>query len=169
MKKILLLILLLVQISYPQDDDLKLGKTLYQNTASVFDLSDPSGVNIEVNLWGFVKYPGRYIVPYNSTLVDVISFSGGPTESSNLEEIRIFRPSKDSLKSKNTVIKLNYEDLLWDKNIKQEKMNNPVLQAGDIIIVMEENRYSLRENLLFILPVITSIVTIATFIITISK
>ena len=169
MKKILLLLLFLTQISYSQDDNFKLGKTQYQNTASVYDLGDPNGVNIEVNLWGFVKFPGRYIVPYNSTLIDVMSFSGGPIESSNLEEIRIFRPSKDSLKSKNTIIKLNYEDLMWSDDIKQGNLNNPVLQAGDIIIVMEENRYTLRENLLFVLPIVTSIVTIATFIITISK
>ena len=77
MKKTLLFIILLTQILYTQDDDLKLGKTLQQNSASVFDLSDPKGVNIEVNLWGFVNYPGRYIIPYNSTLVDVLSFSGG--------------------------------------------------------------------------------------------
>lgn len=169
MKKTLFFIILLTQILYSQDDDLKLGKSVQQNTASVFDLSDPQGVNIEVNLWGFVKFPGRYIIPYNSTLVDVMSFSGGPIESSNLEEIRILRPAKDSLKTKNMIIKLNYNDLLWGENVKQEKMNNPVLQSGDIIIVMEENRYSIRENIAFIVPIVASIITLATFIITVSK
>lgn len=169
MKKTLLFLILLMQISYSQDDDFKLGKTLNFSTASLFDLSDPTGLNIEVNLWGFVKHPGRYIIPYNSTLIDVISFSGGPNETSNIEEIRILRQSKDSLNSKNTVIKLNYNDLLWGDNIKHTKLTNPVLQAGDIILVMEENRYSLRDNLALILPIVTSIITLATFIITINK
>lgn len=169
MKKTLLLIFLLMQISYSQDDGFRLGKTNQQSTASVYDISDPEGVNIEVNLWGFVKFPGRYIIPHNSSLVDVLSFSGGPTESSNIEEIRILRPAIDSLNTKNTILKLNYNDLLWGDNIKQSKMNNPILQSGDIIIVMEENRYTLRENLSFILPIVTGILTIATFILTVSK
>jgi hypothetical protein len=169
LKKTLLFIILLTQILYTQDDDFKLGKTQLQNSASVFDISDPKGINIEVNLWGFVNFPGRYIIPYNSTLVDILSFSGGPTESSNIEEIRILRPAKDSLNTKNTVIKINYNDLLWGENVKQEKMKNPVLQSGDIIIVMEENRYSLRENISFIVPIVASIITLATFIITLSK
>ena len=169
MKKTLLFIILILQISYSQDDDFKLGKTQNQPTASVYDLSDPRGVNIEVNLWGFVKYPGRYIIPYNSTLVDVMSYSGGPIQSSNLEEIRILRPPKDSLNGKNTLIKLNYDDLLWGDNVKQSKISNPVLQSGDIIIVMEEKRYTLRDNLYIILPIVTSLITLATFILTIYK
>ena len=123
-----------MQVSYSQDNDLKLGKSINQISGAVYDLSDPSGINIEVNLWGFVRYPGRYIVPYNTTFVDLMSFSGGPIETSNLEEIRILRPAKDSTNSKNTIIKLNYEDLLWGDKIKQSKINNPVLQAGDIIV-----------------------------------
>lgn len=169
MKKVIIILLFLIQTGYSQNDDLKMGKTFEQPAASLFDLSDPNGVNIEVNLWGFVNHPGRYIIPYNSTVIDVLSFSGGPLESSNLKEIRILRPANDSLKSKNTIIKLNYDDLLWGENIKQTKLNNPVLQSGDIIIVMEETRYSFREDFLFVLPIVTSIVTLATFIITISK
>ncbi len=169
MKKTLLVVILLTQIAFSQEDDLKLGKTMQQTTASVFDLSDPKGVNIEVSLWGFVKFPGRYIIPYNSTLVDIISFSGGPTESSNLQDIRIFRQSKDSLNPKSSIIKLNYDDLLWDDEIKQGRLINPVLQSGDIILVRQENRYSFRENLSIILPIVTSVLSVATFIVTVSR
>ena len=158
-----------MQVSYSQDNDLKLGKSINQISGAVYDLSDPSGINIEVNLWGFVRYPGRYIVPYNTTFVDLMSFSGGPIETSNLEEIRILRPAKDSTNSKNTIIKLNYEDLLWGDKIKQSKINNPVLQAGDIILIMEENRYSLRENFILIFPIVSGLISLATFIITLNK
>jgi hypothetical protein len=158
-----------MQISYSQDNELKLGKTINQISGSVYDLSDPTGVNIEVNLWGFVRYPGRYIVPYNTTFIDLMSFSGGPTESSNLEEIRILRPAKDSTSLKSTILKLNYDDLLWGDKIKQSKKNNPILQAGDIILIMEQKRYSLRDNLLLIIPIFSGIISLATFIITIYK
>jgi hypothetical protein len=164
-----LFLILSIQAIYSQDDDLILGKSTKNVMASVYDLSDPTGVNIEVSLWGFLRNPGRYIVPYNSTLLDLISFSGGPLENSNLKEIRILRPGNDSLKTKNKIIKINYDDYLWNDEIKQVNLNNPVLQSGDVVIVMQEERYSFREDISFIFPIISSIITLATFIITLSK
>jgi hypothetical protein len=152
-----------------QDNDLIVGKKSASSTAAVFDLSDPNDLNIEVSLWGFVKYPGRYKVPYKTTFLDLISFSGGPTEESNLEDIRIFRRGNDSLLTKNQIIKLNYNDLLWDEKINSSGKMNPTLKSGDIVIVLHESRYTLREDIGFYLPIITSLITIATFIITISR
>jgi hypothetical protein len=158
-----------VRESYAQDDDLIVGKKNTTPTAATYDLSDPMGINIEVNVWGFVKFPGRYKVPHTTTFLDIISYAGGPSEDSNLEDIRIFRTGNDSLLSKNEVIKLNYNDLLWGEKIKSSKKMNPVLKPGDIIIILKEKRYTLREDISFYLPIITSLITIATFIITISK
>lgn len=166
---IALLLILSVQAIFSQDDDLVVGKSTKNVSASVFDLSDPNGVSIKVSLWGFLHNPGRYIIPYNSTLLDLISFSGGPLENSNLKEIRILRPGNDSLKTKGKIIKINYEDYLWNDDIKQVNINNPVLQSGDVVIVMQEERYSFREDVSFIFPIITGIISITTLIITISK
>jgi hypothetical protein len=153
---------------YSQDDDLIFGKTSKLNSAALFDLSDPNGVNIEVNLWGFVRYPGKYRIPLNSTFLDVMSYGGGPIENSNLEDIRILRNS-DNVNGKPEVIKLNYNDLLWDEKVSTQTRMNPVLKPGDIILVLEERRYTLRDNVSFILPIVTSVVTIATLIITLTK
>lgn len=172
MKYLLFSAVLLLAINinsvFSQDDDLIFGKTSKLNSAALFDLSDPNGVNIEVNLWGFVRYPGKYRVPINSTFLDVMSYGGGPIENSNLEDIRILRNS-DNVNGKPELIKLNYNDLLWDDKISTQPKQNPVLKPGDIILVLEEKRYSLRDNISFILPIITSIVTITTLIITLNK
>lgn len=162
-------LIFLTNCGYSQIDEPSLGKDKIQSTAAFYDISDPLGVNIEVNLWGFVKYPGRYKIPYNSTLLDLLSFSGGPVESSDLREIRILRSGNDSLKTKSKIIKINYNDLLWEDNVDQSNLNNPVLEASDVILVKQQRRYTLRDNLLIILPIVSSIVSIATLIITITR
>ncbi len=164
-----LLIILSIQIMYSQDDKLILGKSTKSVMAAVYDLSDPNGVSIEVSLWGFIGAPGRYIIPHKSTIMDLLTYAGGPLENSNLEEIRLLRPGNDSLKTKTKIIKLNYQDFLWNEDVKQVKINNPVLQAGDIIIVTQQKRTTLRDDIQFILPIVSAIVGFATFIITISK
>lgn len=166
---IALFVLLNVHSVFAQDDDdIIFGKTMKLNSASLFDLSDPNGVNIEVNMWGFVRNPGKYRVPINTTFLDVMSYAGGPMETSNLNEIRILRNS-DNVNGKPEVIKLNYNDLLWEDNVSTKVKMNPVLKPGDIILVPEERRYTLRDNISFILPIVTSVVTIATLIITLTK
>jgi hypothetical protein len=156
-------------ITYSQDDDnLILGKSNKQTTAAVYDLSDPTGVNIEVSLWGTIRYPGRYRVPVNSTFLDLMSYAGGPLETSNLEDIRIMRETNNPAK-KPQVIKLNYNDLLWGDQVKTERRLNPLLQSGDIILVLEQKRYTFRDNFIFFLPIVSSIIGIITLIITLRK
>jgi len=152
--------------AYSQDTNLILGKTDKFTSAAVFDLSDPSGVNIEVNLWGFVRLPGRYRVPYYTTFMDLMSYAGGPTENTRLEDMRIVRSDSTG---KTKIIRLNYGDLLWEDEIRVTGRENPVLKSGDVIIVPEEKRFTFRDNLQFYMPIITGILSIATFIITVSK
>ena len=150
------------------DSSLILGLSQKNATVSVFDLSDPTGVNMEVNLWGFIRYPGRYRVPVNTTFLDLLTFSGGPIEDSNLEDIRILRDMNDPTK-KATVIKINYEDLLWEDEVSTRTKPNPVLQPGDVVVVLREKRYTFRDYLQIYIPIITSVVSIATLLITISR
>lgn len=158
-----------ITISYSQvDSSLILGLSQKNTTVSVFDLSDPTGINMEVNLWGFIRYPGRYRVPVNTTFLDLITFSGGPIEDSNLEDIRILRDMNNPEK-KPVVIKINYEDLLWEDQVSTSPKPNPILQPGDVVIVLREKRYTFRDYLQIYVPIITSIVSIATLLITISR
>ena len=165
----LLVFIVFSGISYSQvDSNLILGLSQKNNGAAMFDLSDPTGVNIEVNLWGYVRYPGRYRVPLNTTFLDLMSFSGGPTDESNLEEIRIIRDANDPTK-KAQVIKLNYDDLLWGEQVSSQPKVNPVLIPGDVVVVLKEKRYTFRDNLQIYIPILTSVISIATFIITLTK
>ncbi len=162
----LLFFFLISGISFSQiDSNLILGLSQKNSAVSVFDLSDPTGVNMEVNLWGFVRYPGRYRVPVNTTFMDLITFSGGPIEESNLKEIRLIRGAIDQT-SKPKVIKLNYDDILWGEDLSIKPKMNPVLLPGDVVVVLKEKRYTFRDDLTIYIPILTSIISITTFILT---
>ncbi|PIE51638.1 hypothetical protein CSA37_10500 [Candidatus Fermentibacteria bacterium] len=46
-------------------------------------------VNIQVNVWGEVRNPGRHFIPWNSDLRDALSAAGGPVSTADLSCIRI--------------------------------------------------------------------------------
>lgn len=169
MRYILFIIIVVCSFNclYSQDDDLIIGTNAYKPNAAFYDLSDPKGVNMEVNLWGTVKLPGRYRVPVNTTFLDLISFSGGPAENSKLDDIRIFRALKDEM-SKAEIIKLNYNDMLYSDSPGAKKQN-PVLKSGDIVVVRQERRYSFREDISFILPIVTTLISVAILVVTLKK
>jgi len=164
----LLLLLIALPFSiYSQDDDgLLLGKNQKQPTAALYDLSNPLGVNIEVNIWGFVRFPGRYIVPIKTTFMDLMSYAGGPMESSNLADIRIIR-NPVNISEKPKIIKLDYNDLFWEDKISGVSKVNPELQTGDVILILEEKRYTFRDQVGFFLPIFGTLIALSTLILTI--
>ena len=77
----------LTDLSFAQNDDYQLGLSqdlIRQNQGAYYDYSDPGGLNIKVSVWGYVKYPGRYIIPDRSNINDLISYSGGISDNSNI-------------------------------------------------------------------------------------
>lgn len=169
MKYIFSVILVFIGFSmaYSQEDSsYTLGRSDKLSSGAVYDLSDPTGINIEVNLWGFVRLPGRYRVPASTTFMDLMSYAGGPLENSNMGDMRIIRTE---VNGKTRVITLNYDDLLWEDKVSSSQRINPVLTAGDVIVIPQQRRYTFRDNLLFFVPIISAILTIATFIITLRK
>ncbi len=150
-------------------NDLILGRSNTYATAAYYDLGDPTGVNIEVNLWGFVRFPGKYKVPYTTTFLDLMSYAGGPAENSDLENIRIYRKGNDSIAVKNQIIKLNYNDLLWSDEVSQAPKTNPVLKSDDVIIIQEQKRYTVRDNIGFFLSIFTGLISIITLVVTLTR
>jgi len=170
MKKIFLISLFTIactSASFSQDD-VQIGSNLnnYRQTqGGLFDYSDPSGINIKVQLWGYVKYPGYYVVPANSTMNDLLSFAGGPQEDAMMDDLRIYRASNEQ---GNKLTKYNLDDLLWYDSLRTEIVF-PQLKAGDIILVPGEPRYFLREDISFYLSVTTALASLAALIISITK
>lgn len=171
MNKILSLIFLLLafsQVSFAQDD-IQIGSSYNQfrnqTPGAYYDYSDPSSVNIKVQLWGYVKYPGYYIVPARSTINELISLAGGPNEQAIIEDIRVIKTKEDS---STVMLKYNYNELMWEDDLKTE-IKFVRLQAGDIVVVPGEPRYFLRENISYYLSIVTTLASLAALIISITK
>jgi hypothetical protein len=146
-------------------DDIQVGSQGRGGTSSgaLYDYSDPSGVNFRLQLWGYVSYPGYYIVPAGTSLNELISLAGGPTEDATLTDIRVVKMREGSQTS---MLKYNYNDLMWEKNIETQ-INYVKLDAGDVVVVPGEPRYFVRQDIAFYLGIVTALASIAALIISI--
>jgi len=170
MNKIFFISLFIIFASFSSfaQDDVQIGRNLSNRTQTqggLFDYSDPSGINIKVQLWGYVKYPGYYVIPSNSNLNDIISFAGGPLEDAMLNDIRIYR--KDE-KGDSKMTKYNINDLLWNDSLTTQIIF-PDLRAGDIVLVPSEPRYFVREDVQFYLSITLALASITALIISITN
>lgn len=93
MKFVIILFLICIPIvSFAQNGDLQIGSGVNQLKnylgGGLYDYSDPHEVNIKVAVWGYVRYPGKFIIPAYSSVQDLLSYAGGPTDETHLDELR---------------------------------------------------------------------------------
>jgi hypothetical protein len=162
LKKTIVLLILFVFpiICYAQNNDIQMGSGLNKigfTQGGLFDFSDPSSLNIKVSVWGFVKFPGKYVIPVYSKINDLISYAGGPTEEARLEEMRIVR--FDSSSSTQMIYNLNYNDFLMDTKFSVDSSVQS-LKAGDILLVSGSPRFYLRDYLGIILSIVSVLISL---------
>jgi hypothetical protein len=160
---------LVLNISNAQIKDFELGAEIGRfnsNQSGYFNFSDPEAVNIKVSVWGFVKYPGRYTVPIYTTVTDLLSYAGGPMDASDLTDLRLYRVDEDSTQA---LIKFNYNDLLWENNLKTKFRKLPTLLAGDILVVPGEPRLYFRDHMSIWLSIISVLISLSILVINIAK
>ena len=166
----LLFILLYIPgiLLFAQQEDYQIGvnpNSLRQSVGAFYDYSDPNGINIKVSIWGYVKFPGRYVLPAVSDVKDLISYAGGVNDDAYLDELRVYRVNADSSQS---LIELNYNNLWWGESLNKN-LNLLKLQAGDVLIVPGRNRLYWENYLGIILSTLGFFISLATLIITASK
>ncbi|MEO8209499.1 MAG: SLBB domain-containing protein [bacterium] len=156
-------------ISFSQFDKQKVGNDNVMNQQGGFyNYGDKDKVNIDVNVWGYVKFPGKYLVPKGTTILDLISYSGGPLTDSKLEDIRLYRPKSDSLKIvKDKVIVINYNDLVWEERAGSKDRINTALFPGDILILTGEPRYFARDNVNLALSISSVLISLGILVLSI--
>ena len=177
MKKIIFIAVMLLIVgginkSFSQDDKTRVGitRTTTQTATTYFDYSDPNKVNIEVNIWGYVKMPGKYIIPKGTSSIDLISYAGGPNSDTKLDKVRLIRPKNDSLKnSEDKIYEFNFNDVLWEDKVSDKKLPSMTLEPGDIIVVSGEPKMFFRDNLSMILSISSTVISVAILLTTILK
>ena len=165
MKKIFYLMILLASCLSAQSNDVRLGSQysgVYQRQGGLYDYSDPETINMRVSVWGFVKYPGRYLVPVYTSVSDLLSFAGGPTDDSDLEDLRLYRVMEDSSQH---LFTFNFSDLLWDDNLREGGGKIPKLQGSDLLVVPGEPRLYFKDWFRVGLSVLSAMISLALLII----
>lgn len=146
-------------------DDIQIGSLGSRSgqAGGLFDYSNPNTVNIKVQLWGYVRYPGSYIVPAGTSVNELISFAGGPNNDASLNDIRVTK-IKEGAPTK--MLKYNYNDMMWEDEIKNQ-ISYVKLEAGDIVVVPGEPRYFVREDVAFYLGIVTTLASLTALILSI--
>lgn len=158
-------------ILFSQIDRQQVGNDILNSQqGGYFNYGNKDKVNIDVNVWGYVKFPGKYLIPRGSTIMDLISFSGGPLTESKLEDIRLLRLRNDSLKIyKDQVLTIDYDDLFWKDRISSKDKSNFELLPGDILILTGEPRYFARDNVNFILSISAVLISLGILVVSIVR
>jgi polysaccharide export outer membrane protein len=165
-KTITFFIVLLVcsSISFAQED-IQIGtnlQTFDRFRGGFYDYSLPDAINIKVLVWGYVFYPGHYIVPSTNNINDVLALAGGPTQDANIDDLRLFRVNSDSSQS---MIKFDYNDLLWNDKLRKA-VDIPELQPGDILLVPGETRQFFWDYFQFALSFVATLAVVAALVFT---
>jgi protein involved in polysaccharide export with SLBB domain len=106
---------------------------------SYFYVARPNEMTMQINIWGFVHHPGRYEVNTNTDLIQLLSYSGGPTNDADIEDIRITRIVRRDgvLASKEMRVNLRKLDKLEEAKI--------MLQPGDTIYMDHTSWLTVRD------------------------
>ena len=170
MNKIVVVLLLLFTCSFFSfaQEDIQIGKSLKnfdRYGGARYDYADPDAINIKVLVWGYVQYPGQYIIPSTSSVNDLLSLAGGPSQDADMEDLRLFRINPDSSQS---MIKFDYNDLLWNDELERS-VTIPTLKPGDILLIPGSPRFFFQDYLSLTLAIVSTLSSIAVLLITIFK
>lgn len=92
---ILVLILMFSLSAYSQSTQSGLAPTFPSaSAASYYYVAKPGELTMQVNVWGFVKTPGRYEVSSSTDIIQLLSFAGGPIQYAKMDEVRVTRFEK---------------------------------------------------------------------------
>ena len=97
--------------------------------AAYYFISKSGEITMPINLWGYVKNPGRYEVPISTDLVQLVSFAGGPLAEANLTSVKITRVMRrdTQIHKVEFIVNLKHLDQIDDMALN--------LQAGDTIFI----------------------------------
>ena len=167
-----LIIILLLSSTFclqAQENDITLGspaQALQQRQRGFFDYSDPESINMRVSVWGFVRYPGKYLVPIYTSVSDLLSLAGGPRADSDLEDLRLYRVMEDSSQH---MFKFNLNDILWADKLEEQSRRIPKLQGSDLLVVPGAPRLYFRNWFRVGLSIFSAIVSLTLLIIRIQN
>jgi hypothetical protein len=106
---------------------------------SYYNFSSGTGCDFKVSVWGFVNNPGRYNIPCETNLMEMISFCGGVRRGSFLNKVKVIRKGGVEKQSQiDRVYQINLEKYL---ELSEDTISTAelALMPGDLVIVDGED------------------------------
>ena len=116
----------------------------YQNRGAQYVIGNQDQLLIRVNIWGFVRMPGQYLVPNQTDLVSLISYAGGPLEDAQLKKVRLIRTALGDSTEK--IMIMNLKNFMEKGDVGAD----PMLLPNDTIIVPATTYHWVIKGLEFI-------------------
>ena len=129
LKKAIILLLSFASISFAQLFESGTRIVTGSGSSAYYFVGKTGELTITVNLWGFVRNPGRYEVPSSTDLVQLISYGGGPLKEAKLKDVKIIRSVREDTTIVEKVIKVNVEKII------ENGEPSPILLPGDTVVV----------------------------------
>lgn len=160
----LFIVLFAYGLSNAQVKNSQLGSTDLTGRGSqnaFFDYSDPEAVNIKISVWGSVKYPGKYLVPSYTSVLDLISYAGGPAGDADMSDLKLYRVNENG---KEKLIDFSYNDIVNEDKLQEKNRIVPKLEPGDFLIVPAQNATSFRDILNLSLQIVSVVVSVISIV-----
>jgi protein involved in polysaccharide export with SLBB domain len=131
------------------------------NSAAFYKYAESGDVTVLVNVWGTVRFPGRYELRQGVHLGDLISLAGGPLD----------RPLDPEATERTITVKVSrgsdqgrrimFNSILDD--IVESPQNYPILQEGDVVLIetLDHQKFRVRDAL----PIANLLATLALIVV----
>jgi len=108
----------------------------FQNRGAQYMIGREDEILIKVNIWGFVRMPGQYLVPSDTDLISLISYAGGPTEDAQISKVKLVRTVNISPQG----VDSHSNKKIFIYNVKKfletgDETLNPQLMPNDTILI----------------------------------
>ncbi len=107
-------------------------------SGSYYNYSSGSGYDLMVSVWGYVGNPGRYRVPVETNLLDLLSYCGGPNDRAAdvyLDRVKIIRKGGAEQPNEIAEVFIVNVEKYFDLRTTPTVTSDLLLYPGDLIIV----------------------------------
>lgn len=129
-----------------------------------YNFTGGSGCDFKVSVWGFVNNPGRYNIPCETNLLEMLSFCGGARRGADLTAVKVIR--KGSVDRQNQIDKVyivNLEKYLSITDTAMYQQTSELLMMpGDLVVLPGEEPV---DDVLRIAQVVVAVASFTTALI----
>lgn len=132
-------------------------------SGAFYNFSSGSGCDLLVSVWGYVRNPGRYRVPCETNLLDLMSYCGGPNDRGAevfLDQVKIIRKGGADRSNEIAEVFLVDVEKYLELRTTPTVTSDLLLYPGDLVIV--DGKESRGDTILRIAQLVVAITSIIT-------